>query len=648
MKEPCERRNFLCGKHVGGVKNSYFCAEVVRFLMNLLQNSFICGDFGAAHIIILYLIRHSLFYNIRLKTNMAMNILELNEQEIQRRQSLDELRALHIEPYPAAEYPVNAYSDEIKANFSEDAETPREVCIAGRLMGRRIMGKASFAELMDSKGRIQVYVTRDDICPEEDKTLYNSVFKKLLDLGDFIGVKGFVFRTQTGEISVHAREITLLSKSLKPLPVVKEKDGVVYDAFNDPELRYRQRYVDLLVNPEVKEIFRKRSKVVSTMRQVLDEAGYTEVETPILQPIPGGASARPFITHHNSLDTDLYLRIATELYLKRLIVGGFEGVYEIGKNFRNEGMDRNHNPEFTCMELYVQYKDYNWMMNFTEQLLERICVAVNGTPETVIDGKTISFKAPYRRLPILEAIKEKTGHDLNGKSEEEIREVCKQLGLEIDDTMGKGKLIDEIFGEFCEGTFIQPTFITDYPVEMSPLTKKHRTNPALTERFELMVNGKELANAYSELNDPIDQEERFQEQLRLSEKGDDEAMFIDQDFLRALQYGMPPTSGIGIGIDRLVMLMTGQTQIQEVLFFPQMKPEKKAPRDAVSKYVEAGIPEDLVPVLQKVGYYLVSDLQDVKAQKLQQQIVEVIKKYKLELEKPSLQEIENWNLGTNC
>ena len=579
---------------------------------------------------------------------MAMNILELNEQEIQRRQSLDELRALHIEPYPAAEYPVNAYSDEIKANFSEDAETPREVCIAGRLMGRRIMGKASFAELMDSKGRIQVYVTRDDICPEEDKTLYNSVFKKLLDLGDFIGVKGFVFRTQTGEISVHAREITLLSKSLKPLPVVKEKDCVVYDAFNDPELRYRQRYVDLLVNPEVKEIFRKRSKVVSTMRQVLDEAGYTEVETPILQPIPGGASARPFITHHNSLDTDLYLRIASGLYLKRLIVGGFEGVYEIGKNFRNEGMDRNHNPEFTCMELYVQYKDYNWMMNFTEQLLERICVAVNGTPETVIDGKTISFKAPYRRLPILEAIKEKTGHDLNGKSEEEIREVCKQLGLEIDDTMGKGKLIDEIFGEFCEGTFIQPTFITDYPVEMSPLTKKHRTNPALTERFELMVNGKELANAYSELNDPIDQEERFQEQLRLSEKGDDEAMFIDQDFLRALQYGMPPTSGIGIGIDRLVMLMTGQTQIQEVLFFPQMKPEKKAPRDAVSKYVEAGIPEDLVPVLQKVGYYLVSDLQDVKAQKLQQQIVEVIKKYKLELEKPSLQEIENWNLGTNC
>ena len=578
---------------------------------------------------------------------MAMNILELNEQEIQRRQSLDELRALHIEPYPAAEYPVNAYSDEIKANFSEDAETPREVCIAGRLMGRRIMGKASFAELMDSKGRIQVYVTRDDICPEEDKTLYNSVFKKLLDLGDFIGVKGFVFRTQTGEISVHAREITLLSKSLKPLPVVKEKDGVVYDAFNDPELRYRQRYVDLLVNPEVKEIFRKRSKVVSTMRQVLDEAGYTEVETPILQPIPGGASARPFITHHNSLDTDLYLRIATELYLKRLIVGGFEGVYEIGKNFRNEGMDRNHNPEFTCMELYVQYKDYNWMMNFTEQLLERICVAVNGTPETVIDGKTISFKAPYRRLPILEAIKEKTGHDLNGKSEEEIREVCKQLGLEIDDTMGKGKLIDEIFGEFCEGTFIQPTFIIDYPVEMSPLTKMHRSKPGLTERFELMVNGKELANAYSELNDPIDQEERFKEQMRLADKGDDEAMIIDHDFLRALQYGMPPTSGIGIGIDRLVMLMTGKTFIQEVLFFPQMKPEKKAPRSTNEEWQALGIDAQWVPLFNKAGYYLTSDIREVKAQKLQQDVCGVNKKFKLGLDNPPLNVFEQWIEAAN-
>ena len=573
-----------------------------------------------------------------------MNVLELSEQEIQRRNSLEELRKLGIEPYPAAEYTVTAYSDDIKANFSDESEEKREVCVAGRLMGRRVMGKASFAELMDSKGRIQVYITRDDICPGEDKTLYNSVFKKLLDLGDFVGVKGFVFRTQTGEISVHAQELVLLSKSLRPLPVVKEKDGVTYDAFNDPELRYRQRYVDLLVNPGVKDIFMKRSIVVKTMRQFFDEAGYTEVETPILQPIPGGASARPFITHHNSLDVDLYLRIATELYLKRLIVGGFEGVYEIGKNFRNEGMDRNHNPEFTCMELYVQYKDYNWMMSFTEQLLERICTAVNGKPESVVDGQTISFKAPFRRLPILDAIKEKTGYDLNGKSEDEIREICRKLNMEIDDTMGKGKLIDEIFGEFCEGTYIQPTFITDYPVEMSPLTKKHRTNPALTERFELMVNGKELANAYSELNDPIDQEERFQDQLRLSEKGDDEAMFIDQDFLRALQYGMPPTSGIGIGIDRLVMLMTGQTQIQEVLFFPQMRPEKKAPRDAAAKYMEAGIPEEIVPILQKVGYYLVSDLKDVKAQKLQQQIGEVIKKYKLDTAKPSVQDIEAWNI----
>lgn len=571
-----------------------------------------------------------------------MNVLDLSEQEIQRRNSLEELRNMGINPYPAAEYPVDAYSEDIKAEFNE--EEKREVCIAGRLMSRRVMGKASFAELMDSKGRIQVYITRDDICKEDDKTLYNTVFKKLLDLGDFIGIKGFVFRTQTGEISVHAQELVLLSKSLKPLPVVKEKDGVTYDAFNDPELRYRQRYVDLLVNPGVKDIFMKRTKIIKTMREYFDEAGYTEVETPILQPIPGGASARPFITHHNSLDIDLYLRIATELYLKRLIVGGFEGVYEIGKNFRNEGMDRSHNPEFTCMELYVQYKDYNWMMSFTEKLLERICIAVNGCTESVIDGKTVSFKAPFRRLPILEAIKEKTGYDLNGKSEDEIRDICKKLNMEIDDTMGKGKLIDEIFGEFCEGTYIQPTFITDYPIEMSPLTKKHRSNPNLTERFELMVNGKELANAYSELNDPIDQEERFQDQLRLSEKGDDEAMFIDQDFLRALQYGMPPTSGIGIGIDRLVMLMTGQTQIQEVLFFPQMRPEKKAPRDKADKYVAAGIAEELVPVLQKVGYYLVSDLKDVKAQKIQQQIGEVIKKYKLDIAKPSVQDIEGWNI----
>lgn len=572
-----------------------------------------------------------------------MNLLELSEQELNRRQSLEELRKMGINPYPAAEYPVNAYSEEIRNNFDDNA-APRTVCIAGRLMSRRVMGKASFAELQDSKGRIQVYITRDDICPSDDKELYNIVFKKLLDLGDFIGVEGYVFRTQTGEISVHAQKLTLLSKSIRPLPVVKEKDGEVYDGFSDPELRYRQRYVDLIVNPDVKETFRKRSIAIKTLRDALDEAGYMEVETPILQPIAGGASARPFITHHNSLDIDLYLRIATELYLKRLIVGGFEGVYEIGKNFRNEGMDKNHNPEFTCMELYIQYKDYNWMMSFTESLLERICIAVNGSPETVIDGKTISFKAPYRRLPILEAIREKTGYDLSGKNEDEIRAVCKELKMEIDDTMGKGKLIDEIFGEFCEGTFIQPTFITDYPIEMSPLTKKHRDNPALTERFELMVNGKELANAYSELNDPIDQEERFQDQLRLSEKGDDEAMFIDQDFLRALQYGMPPTSGIGIGIDRLVMLMTGQSYIQEVLLFPTMRPEKTPPRDAVSAYTAIGIPEDFVPVLQKLGYNLVSNLAEEKPQKIQQQIIELQKKYRgiVDLPRPGVEEISEW------
>ena len=556
-----------------------------------------------------------------------MNVLELSEQEIIRRNSMNELRAMGIEPYPAAEYVTNAFSTDIKAEFNDDAE-PRQVSVAGRIMSRRIMGKASFIELQDSKGRIQVYITRDDICPDEDKEMYNTVFKRLLDLGDFIGIEGFVFRTQMGEISIHAKKLTVLAKSIKPLPIVKYKDGVAYDSFEDPELRYRQRYVDLIVNDGVKEKFLKRATVIKTMRAVLDEAGYTEVETPILQSIPGGASARPFITHHNSLDMDLYLRIATELYLKRLIVGGFEGVYEIGKNFRNEGMDKNHNPEFTCMELYVQYKDYNWMMSFTEKLLERICIAVNGCTETEIDGKTISFKAPYRRLPILEAIKEKTGYDLEGKSEDEIRQVCKELNMEIDDTMGKGKLIDEIFGEFCEGTFIQPTFITDYPVEMSPLTKMHRSKPGLTERFELMVNGKELANAYSELNDPIDQEERFKDQLRLSEKGDDEAMFIDQDFLKALQYGMPPTSGIGIGIDRLTMLMTGESFIQEVLFFPQMRPEKVIPKDAPARYTELGIPEDWVAVIQKAGYNLVSDMKDVNPQKLHMDICGINKKYK--------------------
>lgn len=551
-----------------------------------------------------------------------------------------------IDPYPAAEYPVNAYSDDIKENFNEDEK--RNVIIAGRLMSRRVMGKASFAEIQDSKGRIQIYITRDDICPGEDKSMYNNVFKRLLDIGDFIGVEGFVFKTQTGEISVHAQNIKLLSKSLKPLPIVKYKDGVAYDKFDDPELRYRQRYVDLIVNDGVKDTFIKRATVLRTLRNALDEAGYTEVETPTLQTIAGGASARPFITHFNALNTDMYMRIATELYLKRLIVGGFEGVYEIGKNFRNEGMDRNHNPEFTCMELYVQYKDYNWMMSFTENLLEKICIAVNGKPEQEIDGKVISFKAPYRRLPILDAIKEKTGYDLNGMSEDEIREVCKKLNMEIDETMGKGKLIDEIFGEFCEGTFIQPTFIIDYPVEMSPLTKMHRSKPGLTERFELMVNGKELANAYSELNDPIDQEERFKEQMRLADKGDDEAMIIDQDFLRALQYGMPPTSGIGIGIDRLVMLMTGKTTIQEVLFFPQMRPEKTIPRSTVAEWAALGVPEEWVPVFNKAGYNLTSDIKEIKAQKLQMDVCGVNKKYKLGYENPKVDEFQKWIDAANA
>ena len=570
-----------------------------------------------------------------------MNVLELSEQEIGRRESLQELRNMGINPYPAAEYPTNAFSTDIIEEFQDDAPQ-REVCIAGRMMSRRVMGKASFVELQDSKGRVQVYITRDDLCPDENKDLYNVVFKKLLDIGDFIGIKGFVFRTQTGEVSVHAQELTLLSKSLKPLPIVKYKDGVAYDKFDDPELRYRQRYVDLVVNEGVKETFLQRATVIRTLRRVLDEAGYTEVETPTLQSIAGGASARPFITHFNALDQDMYMRIATELYLKRLIVGGFEGVYEIGKNFRNEGMDRNHNPEFTCMELYVQYKDYNWMMSFTEKLLETICIAVNGKPEREIDGNMVSFKAPYRRLPILEAIKEKTGFDCDGKTEEEIRAFCLSKGMDVDETMGKGKLIDELFGEFCEGTFIQPTFITDYPVEMSPLTKMHRSKPGLTERFELMVNGKELANAYSELNDPIDQEERFIEQMRLADKGDDEAMIIDQDFLRALQYGMPPTSGIGIGIDRLVMLMTGKTYIQEVLFFPQMKPEKKIPQSSNEEWAAIGAGEEWVPVLRKAGFNLVQNIATEKAQGLQQKIGDIVKKYKLVMQKPSVDEIQQW------
>ena len=587
-----------------------------------------------------------------------MNILELSEQEILRRQSLDELRKMGINPYPAAEYPVNAWSTDIIENFedlpvigkdeegNDVRETPtpensRMVSIAGRIMSKSIMGKAAFAKLQDSKGRIQVYVQRDAICPDENKDLYNIVFKKLLDLGDFIGVKGYVFRTKTGEISVHVMELTVLSKSLKPLPVVKtDADGKVYDAFDDPELRYRQRYVDLIVNAGVKETFLKRATIIRTMRRILDDAGYTEVDTPILQNIAGGASARPFITHFNALNQDMYMRIATELYLKRLIVGGFEGVYEMGKNFRNEGMDKTHNPEFTCMELYVSYKDLLWGMDFTEKMLEEICTAVNGKPEVEIDGKVISFRAPFRRLPILDAIKEKTGFDCDGKTEDEIRAFCKSKGMEVDETMGKGKLIDELFGEFCEGTFIQPTFITDYPVEMSPLTKMHRSKPGLTERFELMVNGKELANAYSELNDPIDQEERFVEQMKLADKGDDEAMIIDHDFLRALQYGMPPT--FGIGIDRLVMLLTGKFAIGEVMLFPQMKPEKKAPQSSIQEWEAIGVPENWAYVLRKAGFYLIQDIKDEKAQGLQQKIGEINKKFKLNYEKPSLDEVQSW------
>ncbi|MDY4626305.1 MAG: lysine--tRNA ligase [Prevotella sp.] len=571
-----------------------------------------------------------------------MNILELSEQEIGRRQSLQELRNMGINPYPAEEFPVNAWSDDIKANFKEDEK--REVTIAGRMMSRRVMGKASFAELQDSKGRIQLYISRDNLCPGEDKDLYNKVFKKLLDIGDIIGVKGYVFRTQMGEISVHVESIKLLSKSLKPLPIVKYKDGVAYDKFDDPEQRARQRYVDLIVNDGVKETFLKRATVLRTMRQFFDERGYTEVETPILQSIPGGASAKPFITHFNALNIDMYMRIATELYLKRLIVGGFEGVYEIGKNFRNEGMDRYHNPEFTCMELYVPYKDYNWMMSFTEKLLETICIAVNGKDEVQNGDNIISFKAPFRRLPILDAIKEKTGYDLTDKSEDEIRDIAvNKLKMEgLDESFGKGKLIDEIFGEFCEGTFIQPTFITDYPVEMSPLTKMHRSKAGLTERFELMVNGKELANAYSELNDPIDQEERFKEQMRLADKGDDEAMIIDHDFLRALQYGMPPTSGIGIGIDRLVMLMTGKENIQEIMLFPQLKPEVKMPQSSQKEWAALGVEENWMYVLRKAGFNLISDIRNEKAQGLQQKLGEINKKYKLGYEKPSLEVIQQW------
>lgn len=573
---------------------------------------------------------------------MATNLLELSEQEIVRRGSLDEMRRRGIDPYPAAEYEVTGRTKEIKENFSDEAPR-REVSIAGRIMSRRIMGKASFLELQDSEGRIQVYVSRDDLCPGEDKDQYNVVLKKLLDIGDFIGVKGYVFRTQMGEITVHAEELTVLGKSLRPLPIVKVKDGVTYDAFDDPELRYRRRYVDLVVNEGVKDIFIKRTKVYNSMREFFNSHGYMEVETPVLQSIPGGAAARPFITHHNALDIPLYLRIANELYLKRLIVGGFEGVYEFSKNFRNEGMDRTHNPEFTCMEIYVSYKDYNWMMRFTEQMLEKICLDVNGTTDVKVGDNVISFKAPFRRVTMTEAIKEFTGVDITGMGEVELRKVCADLGIEVDESLGKGKLIDEIFGEKCEGNYIQPTFITDYPIEMSPLTKRHRNNPELTERFELMVNGKELANAYSELNDPIDQYERFVEQMRLAEKGDDEAMIIDHDFIRALEYGMPPTSGMGIGMDRLVMLMTGQTTIQEVLFFPQMRPEKKAQRDSAKVFATVGVEECWVPALHKLGVLTVAQLAAVPSVgKLQQELCGLNKKFKLELKNPTVDEVKAW------
>ncbi len=571
-----------------------------------------------------------------------MNYLDLSEQEIFRRNSMTELRNMGIEPYPAAAYPVTVSTSEILEQYSPEKNNYQEISIAGRIMSRRIMGSASFAEIQDASGRIQIYIKRDDICAGEDKSLYNTVFKKLLDIGDIIGIKGFVFVTQMGETSIHVKELTVLSKSLRPLPVVKEKDGKIFDAFTDPEQRYRQRYVDLIVNPQIKDTFQKRSKIINIMRDFFNSNGYLEVETPILQSIPGGASARPFITHHNALDIPLYMRIANELYLKRLIVGGFDGVYEFAKDFRNEGMDRTHNPEFTVMEIYVAYKDYNWMMDFTEEMLERVAVGLHGTTDVPFGDHTISFKRPFRRITMIDAIKEYTGIDITGMNETQLAEVCDRVGVEHDPSMGKGKLIDEIFGEKCEGNFIQPTFIIDYPVEMSPLCKKHRNNPELTERFELMVNGKELCNAYSELNDPIDQLERFQDQLRLSEKGDDEAMFIDQDFVRALEYGMPPTSGMGIGIDRLTMFMTGQESIQDVLFFPQMRPEKKVQRDSVEAFTALGISEEWVALIQKAGYLMVADLKKANPNKLHQELCGLNKKNKLGLTNPTQDAVAAW------
>ncbi|MEA3446056.1 MAG: lysine--tRNA ligase [Bacteroidota bacterium] len=571
-----------------------------------------------------------------------MNDIFLSEQEILRRKSLDELRKLNIDPYPADEFPVNVTSQEILENFDPEKNNYQEVCLAGRIMGRRIMGNASFAEVQDQSGRIQVYFRRDDICPGDDKTMYNTVFKKLLDIGDIIGVKGYVFKTRVGETSVYVNEFTVLSKSIKPLPIVKEKDGKVYDAFTDPDQRYRQRYIDLIVNDGVKQTFINRTRIMNSMREFFNTKGYLEVETPILQAIPGGAAARPFVTHHNALNIPLYLRIANELYLKKLIVGGFEGVYEFSKDFRNEGMDRTHNPEFTVMEIYVAYKDYNWMMNFTEKMIEKIAFDLHGKTKIKMGNKEIEFKSPYKRITILQAIKDHTGYDLSGMNESEIRNICKKLNIETEASMGKGKLIDEIFGEKCEPHYIQPTFITDYPVEMSPLCKRHRENPELTERFELMINGKEICNAYSELNDPIDQRARFEEQLKLSEKGDDEAMFIDQDFLRSLEYGMPPTSGMGIGIDRLTMLLTNNESIQEVIFFPQMKPEKGDIKDKAEKYIELGIAEEWISLIQKSGFLTIEDLKKANPNKLHQELCGLNKKHKLGLKNPKIEEVKGW------
>ena len=567
----------------------------------------------------------------------------LSEQEQIRRNSLNELYKLGINPYPQAAFEVNVNTAQIAEEFDDNnLEKFENVSIGGRIMSRRIMGAASFCELQDAHGRVQLYIKRDEICPGEDKTLYNTVFKRLLDIGDFIGVKGFVFRTQAGEVSIHVKELTVLSKSLRPLPIVKEKDGVVYDAFTDPEQRYRMRYVDLVVNDKVKNIFIARTKIINSMRNFFNENGYLEVETPILQSIPGGATARPFITHHNALDIPMYMRIANELYLKRLIVGGFDGVYEFSRNFRNEGMDRTHNPEFTCMEIYVAYKDYIWMMDFTERMIERVVTEVFGTDTVKVGDNEICFKRPFKRISMIDSIKEKTGIDITGMDEAQLREVCKQLNIEIDDTMGKGKLIDEIFGEKCEGTYIQPTFITDYPVEMSPLCKRHRENPELTERFELMVNGKELANAYTELNDPIDQRARFEEQMKLSERGDNEAMFIDQDFLRAMEYGMPPTSGMGIGIDRLVMLLTGQLAIQEVLFFPTMRPEKVKKVATEQDFMEIGVPEVWAQVLVKAGYTSVDMLKAEKPAALREKLNGLRKKNKMDVPALQLEEVTQW------